>query len=181
MNHWHSGDRDPMPKFVDKFRQMMGDGPGEVHIRPGAGDLYEDRFSYYWLVTGWSVFIFNILAMFVVVVHMSTGMLSYAWLPHLAGMAIIDAGIAFMAIIYRFVLFPAPMYRSHNFAVEGMPTGEVFGYAQPGRGYPPQPQPYYRGPSVVDRGPGAASESAAPSEAPPTNGRAKAVPAQGSA
>jgi hypothetical protein len=140
MNHWHLGDREHMPKFVDKFRQLMVDGQGvEVSIRPGASDFYEDRFSYYWLITGWSVFVFNVMAMVVVIVHMSSGALSYAWLPHLAGTAIIDAGIAFMAVIYRFVLFPAPLYHSRSLPMEDMPAyGAMFG-----RGAPqPSPAPF---------------------------------------
>ena len=143
MKHWHLGDREHMPRFVERLQQTVGaDGQGiELSIRPGASDTYEERFSYYWLLTGWSVFAFHALSMVVVVVHMSTGALSYTWLPHLAGTAIIDAGISFMAIIYRFVLFPAPLYYSRSLSMEGMPApGVMFGapYHQP-HSQPPSP------------------------------------------
>lgn len=156
MDHWHTGDRAHMPLFMDKLRQSVtaAEQQGvEVSIRPGAGDVYEDRFSRYWLVTAWSVFAFNVLAMVVVIVHMSSGAFQYQWLPHLAGTAIIDAGIAFMALIYRFVLFPAPLYQQRTMPTDmlGMPGyGPMFGhvptYPQPPSNHhnysPSQPTPF---------------------------------------
>jgi len=154
MKHWHLGDRENLPRFVERLRQTMGpDGQGiELSIRPGASDLYEERFSYYWLLTGWSVFVFHAFAMVVVVVHMSTGVLAYSWLPHLAGTAIVDCGIAFMAIVYRFVLFPAPLYHSRSLSLEGMPApGVMFGAPPP---YPhAQFNPTHPGPGVAETGP----------------------------
>lgn len=86
--------------------------PSRVVVQPGAGLVYEDRFSFYWLTVAWSVFCFNVLAMLVVIFAMSSSSnMQYQWLPHLAGTAIVDCGIAFMAVVYRFVLFPPPGYQ----------------------------------------------------------------------
>ena len=130
MNHWYQGDQSDMPNFMTKLRHVVAsntDQGMEVRYRPGASHTYEERFSFYWLATGWSVFAFNILSMIIVVLHMSRpNSISYEWLPHLAGTAIIDAGIAFMAIIYRFVLFPPPLYYTRSLPMEGMPSGAMF-------------------------------------------------------
>lgn len=108
-----------MPAFMEKLRQAADQN--EVEGNYHSNELTESKFTSYWMFTAWSVSIFNVLSMGVVVVHMSTGTLAYAWLPHLAGTAIINSAIGFMAIVYRFVLFP-PSLRPTPVAFAGVRT-----------------------------------------------------------
>ena len=117
MDHWHSGDKEPMPIFMDRLmagNSAAGGGATgrtdvEVSINHGAGE-YEQQFSLYWLSFAWVLLGFHIMAMLILLYQMAVNNSGYVWVSHLTGTAIIDCSVAITAIVYRYVLFPAPGY-----------------------------------------------------------------------
>lgn len=114
MQHWHSGD-DPVPRVMRKLQHGVSGEVGgfEVKIEPGAGS-YEDQFRFYWLFTAWMLLAFHGFAIAILLSHMAWGGVTYLWLPHAIGTAIIVPAFACIACIYRFILFPPPGYYSRS-------------------------------------------------------------------